>query len=72
MNLYQCERKAQESGLEKPSFMAIGAGKLLNCRWLDPYMGLILIGDDATGFVTTKDLDEAFPELDCHPLWATE
>ena len=71
MNLYQCEAKAQEIGFDKANFLAIFPRGPVNCRWIDAYMGLFEIDLDGMrgSFVTTKQIDELYPNLVCLEPW---
>lgn len=64
MNLYQCEAKAQDNGYDSMKFIAMFPSGPTKCQWFDAYFGLFKI-DDHEGFVTTKQIDERFPELVC-------
>ena len=65
MNIYECERKAQEIGFDKAKFIAFFPSGPTNCKWLDAYMGLIQIDADGLrdGFVMTRQIAEEFPGL---------
>jgi len=68
MNLYQCQKWAEKNGFDKAEFYAdfpIGRKK---CRWLDAYFGMFEIPGLTDGFMMVKDVDEAFPNLECTPI----
>ncbi len=67
MNIFQCEEKAKEIGFDKAKFLAIFPCGPVNCKWLDAYMGLIILDKDGMrdGFVTTRQLDQEYPNLFC-------
>lgn len=70
MNIYECERLAQEHGFNTVTFLADFPIGTVKCKWLDAYMGLIQIDMDELrdGFVTTSELAQDFPNLHCHNL----
>jgi hypothetical protein len=65
MNLYQCERYAQENGFDSVKFVAHFPTGNRECKWLDAYFGFFEIEGMNGGFVTTKQIDEMFPQLTC-------
>ena len=67
MNLYQCEERAKEIGYNKAQFVAMFPAGPMQCRWLDAYMGLLVIDADGLrdGFVTTREMARQFPDLLC-------
>jgi hypothetical protein len=71
MNLYQVERNSQDMAVDlKPGNTVGFQAKLptgpVVLLWLDPFMGMLQIpGRD--GFFMTRQLDEAYPTLECDP-----
>lgn len=67
MNLYQCEKKAQDIGFDKAKFVALFPSGPIECKWIDAYFGLFSINVDGLrdSFVTTRQIDEMFPSLEC-------
>lgn len=67
ISLYQCERRAQEIGFDKATFIAFFPSGPKECQWLDAYMGLFKIDTDGLrdNFVMTRDIDKLFPSLVC-------
>ena len=68
MNLYQCQRWAENNGFDKAEFYAnfpIGKKK---CRWLDAYFGMFQIPGLDNGFMMVKEIDQIFPNLICEPI----
>ena len=65
MNIYQCERYAQENGFDSVEFEADFPAGTLNCKWLDAYMGLFLIHGLGDRFVTTRQMDDMYPNFQC-------
>ena len=65
MNLYQNQEKAKEIGFDKAKFTAFFPAGPIECQWLDAYMGLLKVDAEGMrdGFVMTKQIDEAFPDL---------
>jgi len=74
MNLYQCQEKAKDVGFDKAVFFAEFPSGLLECQWLDAYMGLFKIDAEGMrdGFVTVKQIDEQFPKLECTEPYVDE
>ena len=65
MNLYQCEKHAQENGFDSLEFIAHFPAGTKKCKWLDAYFGFFTIEGFGDGFVTTKEIDKMFPTLVC-------
>lgn len=67
MNLYQCEEKAKQIGFDKARFVAVFPCGPVQCQWLDAYFGLFKADVDGLreGFLTTKQIDELYPDLYC-------
>lgn len=74
MNIYQCEERAKEIGYDNAKFVAFFPAGPKQCRWLDAYMGLLVIDEDGLrgGFVTTRDIDREFPDLYCSEPYVPE
>lgn len=74
MNLYQCQEKAKDIGFDKARFFAMFPRGLVLCIWLDAYMGLFTMDIEGmdNGFVTVKQIDEQYPDLECSDLWIEE
>lgn len=70
MNLYQCQREAKDLGYDNVIFdITFPSGKF-EARWLDAYMGLFTINAPGMGkgFVTVRQIDEMFPNVECENL----
>lgn len=67
MNLRQCEKMAKDIGFDKAKFTAIFPIGVIECQWIDAYMGLFKIDFDGLrdGFVTTDQIDNEYPNLIC-------
>lgn len=67
MNLYQCQNKAKKIGFDKAKFTAVFPRGIVECQWLDAYMGLLKIDVDGLrdGFVMASQIDEEYPDLYC-------
>jgi len=65
MNIYQCQKKAQDIGFDKVKFCALFPSGQKKCTWLDAYMGLVQVDADGLrdGFLTVDQIDEMFPSL---------
>ena len=70
MNIYECQRKAQNEGFDSMEFMAKFPAGLFKCQWLDAYLGLVQVDADGIrdGFIMVKQISEMFPDLHCIPL----
>lgn len=70
MDIYECERKAQEIGFDSAKFKARFPAGVFDCRWIDAYMGLIQVDADGMrdGFITTRSLYDSFPGFECFDL----
>ena len=64
MNLYQCENKAKDIGYDKAKFIALFPKGLVECQWADAYFGIFKI-EGMKGHVTTRQIDNEFPDLVC-------
>ncbi len=66
MRIYDCERKARNSGLNEVRFILypFGTGKAIKCKWLDPYMGIFIITEPNSpeGFLRPDDIEEKYPD----------
>jgi len=73
MNLHQCQKKAEEIGFDNAKFWAEFPAGLVECQWLDAYMGVFKINFDGLrdGFLMVKEIDDRFPDLECSELWVT-
>jgi len=65
MNLYQCEKYAQEHGFNSVEFIAHFPAGPKECKWLDAYFGFFTIEGMNDGFVRTIQIDQMFPNLVC-------
>jgi hypothetical protein len=67
MNIFECERKAQEIGFDRAKFIAVFPCGPVECRWGDAYMGVVFINKEGLrdGFIMTRDIDKAYPGLEC-------
>lgn len=67
MNLIECERVAKDIGFNKAKFTAIFPVGVIECQWVDAYMGLFKIDFDGLrdGFVTVKQINRDYPYLVC-------
>jgi hypothetical protein len=65
MNLYQCQKYAEKNGFDSVEFTAVFPSGPKKCQWLDAYFGLFKVEGLGDGFVTTKEIDEMFPDLTC-------
>ena len=65
MNLYQCQKRAEEIGFDKAKFVAIFPAGIFHCQWLDAYMGMLKIDVDGMrdGFVMVDEIDKMYPNL---------
>ena len=68
MNLYQCEKYAKDNGFDSVKFVAKFPTGDRTCQWLDAYFGFFKIEGVGDGFVTTNQIDEMFPKLECEIL----
>jgi hypothetical protein len=70
MNIYECEKLAQEKGFDSMEFLCHLPVGWVNCKWLDAHMGLIRVDFDGLrdGFITTRDLVSIDPNAVCIPL----
>ena len=70
MNIYECQKLAQEKGFDSMEFLCHLPVGMVNCKWLDAYMGLIMVDFDGLrdGFITTRDLVSIAPNAVCIPL----
>lgn len=64
ISLLECEERAKDEGYNSASFWALFPKGLTRCTWLDAYFGLFQI-DGIEGFVTTRDMRQRFPDLEC-------
>lgn len=71
MNLYQCEKWAQDNGFDSCEFYATFPAGRFKCKWLDAYFGMFEIPDVMDGFMMVRDMDEQFPNLVCEPIEET-
>lgn len=66
MNIYQCQKYAENNGFNTVEFIAnfpVGPRK---CKWLDAYFGLFtIIGETDGSFVTVDQIDGMLPDLTC-------
>jgi hypothetical protein len=62
MNIYQCQKKAQDIGFDKAHFAAFFPSGLKKCTWLDAYMGFFKV-EGLEGFLMVDSIDEMFPTL---------
>ena len=67
MNIYQCEEAAKGKRYDGMEFMAFFPAGPKKCKWLDADLGLFTI-EDQEGFVMTREIDKAFPDLICLPM----
>jgi hypothetical protein len=65
MNLYQCEKYAKDNGFDSVEFIAKFPTGERKCKWLDAYFGFFKIDGVGDGFVTTGQIHEMFPTLEC-------
>jgi hypothetical protein len=75
ISIHQCQRKAEEIGYNSSRFLALFPAGPEVCRWLDAYVGLLIVDEDGMrdGFVTVSQLDDMFPNLVCsEPYLADE
>lgn len=68
MNLYQCEKYAQENGFDSVKFIAKFPAGDRKCQWLDAYFGFFAIAGVGDDFVTTSQIDKMFPTLECEVI----
>lgn len=68
MNIYKCEREAQKIGFDSAKFTAKFPAGEFECQWLDAYMGLFKVFALGDGFVTSKQMDDQFPDFECYNL----
>jgi len=68
MNIYQCERWAQDNGFDSCEFYANFPSGKHKCRWLDAYFGMFEVPGVMEGFVMVRQIDEMFPSLVCEPI----
>lgn len=66
-NWYRFENYAKDNGFDSLEFMCVFPAGPKKCRWLDAYMGLVQV-DGLEGFMTTRQLDENFPDAMCFTL----
>lgn len=62
MDIFECERKAQDCGYNSATFDLVNkeTGARIAAKWLDAYFGLLqLEGQD--GFIRAKDVAEIGP-----------
>lgn len=65
MNLYQCQKYAEQNGYDTVEFIAHFPAGPVKCKWLDAYFGLFTSDHPAfcDGFIRVDDADSAFPDL---------
>jgi len=69
MNIYQCQKWAEENGFDSCEFYADFPSGTFKCQWLDAYFGMILIPDVlGDSFIRVSDIDDMFPNLVCNPI----
>ncbi len=68
MNIYQCQEYAEKNGFDSVEFIANFPSGPKECKWLDAYFGLLTIDGVGDGFITTKQIDEMFPDLFCEVM----
>ena len=68
MNLYQCQEYAKDNGFDSLEFLAAFPSGPKKCKWLDAYFGFFKIDGVGEGFVTVRQIDQMFPDLDVVPL----
>lgn len=69
MNLYQCQKWAEENDFDSAEFYADFPAGRMKCKWLDAYFGMFNIPnviDDS--FLMVSDIDEQYPDLVCEPI----
>lgn len=73
MDIFECERNAQEIGFDSAVFDADFPAGTFKCKWLDAYMGIFTIDADGMrdGFVMVRDISQQFPGLVCRNLRAS-
>lgn len=67
MNIFECEKKAQDEGFDCSSFKAMFPAGELEVKWLDAHLGLLIVpylGEDR--FITVSTLNSIFPDLECY------
>ena len=72
MNLYQCQKWAENNGFDSAEFYADFPAGRKKCRWLDAYFGMFEIPGLTDGFMMVKDVDKMFPDLECTPIETEE
>lgn len=74
MNLKQCEAKAKEIGFDKAKFVALFPCGLVECQWLDAYMGMFKADVDGLrdGFLMTAQIEDKYPDLLCSEPYIDE
>ena len=70
MDIYRCQREAQKSGFDSTTFKADFPTGTFDCKWLDAYLGFVRVdtGRGGVGVMTVEQLDEMFPDLNCHSM----
>lgn len=65
MNLYQCQKYAENHGHDSIEFVAHFPIGPVKCKWLDAYFGMFTSEHPAfnDGFIMVRDVDAAFPDL---------
>lgn len=70
MDIFECQRQAQEIGHDTATFDAHFPAGVFPCKWMDAYFGLFTVNapgmDD--GFVSVRQMNEAFPGFECKNL----
>ena len=55
MSIIECEDKAKDEGYNCATFDLVSPAGVLQCRWLDAYMGIFQV-EGQKGFVTVGDV----------------
>jgi hypothetical protein len=73
MNLYQCQKWAENNGFDTAEFYADFPLGKMKCKWLDAYFGMFMILEISDKeFMMVSQIDKMFPTLVCTPIETAE
>lgn len=69
MNLYQCQKEAEDIGFNSAVFKGKFPSGDFNCKWVDAYFGFFKVdAPGMSGMVSVSQINEMFPDLICEDL----